>query len=181
MARAAQLRFAISKPWGDTQPFDVGIAHGPNFLRVQVKSTTCRAGAGYLCQFKPHQEKKHDYTLDEIDLFAAYVIPEDVWYLIPAVLLLGKRRRIMTMLCPVVPPAKKASYCYEGYREAWNLLTKSRIELLGCTVAHSASAPAETPVSENQEASSSPKTEDTVELTRGWRGALERRAEENAE
>ena len=134
MARAAQLRFAISKPWGDTQPFDVGIAHGPNFLRVQVKSTTCRAGAGYLCQFKPHQEKKHDYTLDEIDLFAAYVIPEDVWYLIPAVLLLGKRRRIMTMLCPVVPPAKKASYCYEGYREAWNLLTKSRIELLRCTV-----------------------------------------------
>jgi hypothetical protein len=34
------------------------------------------------------------------------------------------------MLCPVAPPVKKASYCYEGYREAWNLLTKSRSELL---------------------------------------------------
>jgi hypothetical protein len=33
------------------------------------------------------------------------------------------------MLCPQVPPAKKASYCYEGYREAWNLLRKSRNEL----------------------------------------------------
>jgi len=36
------------------------------------------------------------------------------------------------MLCPVVPPAKKASYRYEGYRENWNLLTKSRSELLLC-------------------------------------------------
>ncbi len=34
------------------------------------------------------------------------------------------------MLCPVVPPAKKACYCYERYREAWNLLKKSRTELL---------------------------------------------------
>jgi len=52
-----------------------------------------------------------------------------VWYLIPAVLLLGRRRRSMAMLCPVVPPAKKASYRYECYREAWNLLTWSRAEL----------------------------------------------------
>jgi len=58
------------------------------------------------------------------------VIPEDAWYLIPAVLLLGKRRRVMAMLCPLFPPAKKASYCYECYREAWNLLTKSRTELV---------------------------------------------------
>lgn|GEM_PF-4208440 len=59
-----------------------------------------------------------------------YVIPEDVWYLIPAALLLGKRRRTMTMLCPVRPPAKKASYRYEPFREAWNFLKKSRNDLL---------------------------------------------------
>ncbi len=129
MARAAQLRFAINKPWGETQAYDVGIAHGSNFLRVQVKSTTCHNAAGYLCQFKPNHRKKHDYSLDEIDLFAAYIVPEDVWYLIPAVLLLGKRRRVMAMLCPLVPPVKKASYCCEIYREAWHLLTKNRAEL----------------------------------------------------
>jgi len=129
MTMAAQRRFAISKPWGDTQAYDVGIEHGPNLLRVQVKSTTYRLGAGYLCQFKPNHKKKHDYSLEEIDLFAAYVIPEDVWYLIPAVLLLGRRRRTMAMLSPMFPPAKKASYRYECYREAWNLLTRSRAEL----------------------------------------------------
>lgn len=50
--------------------------------------------------FLPNHQKKRDYALDQIDLFAAYVIPEDAWYLIPAVLLLGQRRRTMAMLCP---------------------------------------------------------------------------------
>lgn len=130
MAQAAQHGFSVSKPWGDTLAYDVGIEYQSNFLRVQVKSTTARSGAGYRCQFMPNHLKKHDYSLDEIDLFAAYVIPEDAWYLIPAVLLLGKRRKCMAMLHPVVRPAKRASYCYEGYREAWNLLKKSRTELL---------------------------------------------------
>jgi hypothetical protein len=132
MAAAAQRRFAVSKPWGDTRSYDVGIEHGDNFLRVQVKSTTQRCGAGYRCQFTPNHRKKRDYSLKQLDLFAAYVIPEDAWYLIPAALLLGKRRKNMAMLCPVVPPAKKASYRYESYRDAWNMLTKSRSELLHC-------------------------------------------------
>jgi len=132
MAKAAQRRFAISKPWGDTQAYDVGIEHGSNFLRVQVKSTTVRVGAGYRCQFMPNHKRKRDYSLKEIDVFAAYIIPEDVWYLIPAVVLLGKHRRFMAMLCPVGTPKKKASYRYECYREAWHLLTTSRLELTKC-------------------------------------------------
>lgn len=129
MAQAAQRRFAVSKPWGDTRAYDVGIEHEQNFLRVQVKSTTMRSGAGYRCQFMPNHKKKQDYSLKQIDVFAAYVIPENAWYLIPAVLLLGKRRKCMAALSPLFPPAKKASYCYEGFREAWNLLRKSRNEL----------------------------------------------------
>ena len=74
-------------------------------------------------------QKEPDYSLDQIDLFAAYVIPKDAWYLTPAAVLLGKRRIMTTTLCPLAPPKKKASYRYECYREAWNLLTKSRVEL----------------------------------------------------
>jgi hypothetical protein len=129
MAQAARRRFAVSKPWGDIRSYDVGIEHRENYLRVQVKSTISRAGAGYRCQFMPNHLKKVDYSLKQLDLFAAYVIPEDAWYFIPAVLLLGKRRRCMAMLSPITPPRKKASYCYECYREAWNLLTKTRIDL----------------------------------------------------
>ena len=131
MAKAARHQFAVSKPWGDTQAYDVGIEYGPNFLRVQVKSTTMRDDAGYRCQCLPYK-KKRKYSLSEIDLFAAYVIPKDAWYLIPAVLLLGKRRRATAALCPVVVPKKKVSYRYECYREAWNLLTRNRAELAKC-------------------------------------------------
>ena len=134
MAQAAKRRLAVSKPWGDMQAYDVGIEHGSNFLRVQVKSTTARSGAGYRCMFRPNHLKKRDYSIDQIDLFAAYVIPLDAWYLIPAVLLLGTRRLSMAMLSPVVPPAKKASYRYECYREAWIPLTKTRDELAHCEV-----------------------------------------------
>jgi len=107
MSKAAQHRLAVTKPWGDTRSYDVGIEHAGTFLRVQVKSTTARSGCGYTCAFIPHQQRKSDYSLDEIDLFAAYVIPEDVWYLIPAAVLLGKRRKSTAVICPVSPSAKK--------------------------------------------------------------------------
>jgi hypothetical protein len=132
MAQVSLRRFTVCKPWGDTRPYDVGIEHEPNFLRVQVKSTTARCGAGYRCEFKPNYLKKQDYTMKQLDLFAAYVIPEDAWYLIPAVRLLGARRLTALVLCPITPPKKKASYRYECYRDAWSLLTKSRLELRKC-------------------------------------------------
>jgi PD-(D/E)XK endonuclease len=130
MAKAARHCLAVVKPWGDTRSYDVGVEHAGSFLRVQVKSTTARSGCGYTCAFVPHQQRKSDYSLDEIDLFAAYVIPEDVWYLIPAAVLLGKRRKSTAVMCPVSPSRKTTIYQYERYREAWNLLTKSREELL---------------------------------------------------
>jgi hypothetical protein len=131
MAEAAKRRFSVSKPWG-VQAYDVGVEHGENALRVQVKSTTHRVGGGYRCHMRPRHRKLQTYTLEQLDLFAAYVVPENVWYLIPAVLLLADAARIPDMmLCPVGPPVKKASYRYERYRESWILLTKSRRELSG--------------------------------------------------
>ena len=55
--------------------------------------------------------------------------PVNAWYLIPASLVLGIRRIGSVVLSPVAGPTKKKSYCYEGYREAWSLLTDSRGEL----------------------------------------------------
>jgi hypothetical protein len=113
-------------PWGETRAYDVGIEHGPNFLRVQVKSTSYRRKGGYYCELTPNHEKKQDYSLEQIDLFAVYVIPVNAWYLIPASLVLGERRIGCVMLSPVGVPTKKKSYCYECYRELWSLLTESR-------------------------------------------------------
>jgi hypothetical protein len=107
MTEAARRRFAVCKPWGDTRAFDVGIEYYPNFLRVQVKSTSYRRGDGYCCQLVPNHSKKQDYTLEQIDLFAIYVIPVNAWYLVPASLVLGVERIGCIVLSPVVPPTKK--------------------------------------------------------------------------
>jgi hypothetical protein len=128
MAAAASHGYHILKPWGDSLAYDVGIEHHGGLLRVQVKSTTNRVGPGYVCKFKPNIHNKSDYTLSEIDLFAAYVIPENVWYVIPAALILGPKRRKSFMLSPVAHP--KPDRCkYEQYRDAWGLLSKDRRDL----------------------------------------------------
>jgi len=125
MTEALGRGFKVSKPWGESTAYDIGVEHGPNFLRVQVKSTTVRTGTGYFCQFRCNSNNKEDYTLEQIDLFAAYIIPVDVWYIIPAHLILGPQRKIGLMLFPVVP-LRKDRYKYEAYKEAWNLLSKSK-------------------------------------------------------
>jgi hypothetical protein len=120
MARAVRLGFKVSKPWGDSSAYDVGIESGARILRVQVKSTDCRTQYGYLCQFKPNA-RSQPYTLKQVEFFAAYVIPEDVSYLIPAaVLLLGRQKKALTLLPE--KPKHPDRYKHECYREASTLL-----------------------------------------------------------
>ena len=57
MAWALQKGFKVSKPWGDSGAYDVGIEYRGRLLRIQVKSTSYRLGNGYLCGFRPNQEE----------------------------------------------------------------------------------------------------------------------------
>jgi len=125
MAAAAERGFCVLKALGETRPYDIGIDHGPNFPARAGQIHHLPHGTGYFCQFKPHYLKKQDYTLAQLDLFAAYVIPVATWYIIPAALLLGAERKTGIMLYPV-EPLKKDRYSYEAYKEAWPLLYKSR-------------------------------------------------------
>jgi hypothetical protein len=114
MAQAMGLGLRVSKPWGDSSAYDVGVESGSRIPRVQVKSTTNRMGSGYLCRLKPNPASA-PYREEQLDFFAAYVIPEDVWYVIPAGVVLRGRGDLM--LCPV--QARKYDRCrYEHYREA---------------------------------------------------------------
>jgi hypothetical protein len=68
---------------------------------------------------------------------AAYVIPEDAWYVIPANLILGLR---YISLCTTNGGEAK----YEHYREAWNLLREA--SGIGETAEEPVSEPDETPM-----------------------------------
>ncbi len=123
IAEALRWGYKVLKPWGDSQPFDVAVNFGNRIVRIQVKSTTYRVGTGYRCEF---ERASAPYTLKQLDLFAAYVIPQDAWYLIPArVLVNGDHLKKGPMLFPMEPHMKDR-YLYEGYKEAWKILRPSQ-------------------------------------------------------
>ena len=128
MAAAASHGYRILKPWGDSLEYDVAIEHGGEITRVQVKSSSVRNGTGYFCQFRRNWQTGNPYSLDELDLFATYVIPVKTWYLIPAVVILTPTLKTGITVFPVTA-LKKNRYRYEHYREAWGLLAKTREEL----------------------------------------------------
>jgi hypothetical protein len=114
MTVASGLGFNVAKPWGETPRYDVAVEHNGRFLRVQVKSTEMWLGTCYLCQLHAFGQPK--YTPREVDYFAIYVFPEDIWYIFPARCLAGKRTIALT------PHLK--GHKYEPYMENWSLLTR---------------------------------------------------------
>jgi hypothetical protein len=119
MAWALRKGFTVTKPWGDSSSYDVGVEHGRQFLRVQIKSSSYRTGNGYMCGFAPNQRRKR-YARRKIDFFAGYIIPEDIWYVIPATVVL-RTKSANLVLCPL-QPMRRDCYKYESYRDAWKLL-----------------------------------------------------------
>jgi len=128
MAAAASHGYRALKPWGDSLEYDVAIEHGGDLVRVQVKSSSVRNGAGYFCQFRRNWLVEEPYSLDEIDLFATYVIPVKTWYLIPAIVIFKPTLKTGIIVYPVTA-LKEDRYKYEHYRDAGGLVAKTRDEL----------------------------------------------------
>lgn len=111
MARAASYGLKLCKPWGDTAPYDVTVEHGTGFHRVQVKSTMhLRAKHWWACQLT-----NRGYKIDDFDYLAVYIIPKDVWYIIPWVTIAGRTG--------IHFDSRRPQGKYRQYREAWHLLT----------------------------------------------------------
>lgn len=120
MARAAKHGLCVAKPWGDSSRYDVVVESGGRFVRVQVKSTANRQpNGGYVCGVHPSPGSEL-YKRGDFDFLAAYIIPEDVWYIIPAGVIVGRKKTSIT-LYPANPNSDSA--CYQ---EAWELLHNDR-------------------------------------------------------
>jgi hypothetical protein len=119
MARAASHGLTVSKPWGDSARYDFVVEHKARFSRVQVKSTQFQQKGAYLCNTISRDPKgtERPYALDAIDFFAFFVIPEDVWYIVPVAEL--RRARYAAYLNPYDCRNK-----YFRYMEAWHLLKR---------------------------------------------------------
>jgi hypothetical protein len=114
MARAHEHGIPVNKPWGEMCPYDFVVGKTGRFVSVQVKSTLNKFKTGYVCTVRGGHQA---YSAGSFDFLAAYVVPADAWYIIPARLIHGKE---CLTLFPNSPTAK-----YEPYREAWELLRKA--------------------------------------------------------
>ncbi len=113
---AAAKGLIVAKPWGDSLPFDflVGLTR---FFRVQVKSASSRHCRGYhLSCFRPGD--RQPYSLDEIDFLAAFIVPEQTWYVIPVEAFVPRKTIVL------FPRRSPAVGRFEPFREAWHLLAR---------------------------------------------------------
>jgi hypothetical protein len=129
--RATELGLILAKPCGDCAPYDFIVAcperattderacperansdRRGHFLRVQVKCTLQRREKNsYRCCI---DHNGSPYTYDQIDFFAAYVIPADTFYILPLVVTNSQPDILLS-------PHRQNSK-YSQYKEAWHLL-----------------------------------------------------------
>jgi PD-(D/E)XK endonuclease len=120
--KAAAFGFGVAKPYGDSERYDFILDSGERLWRVQVKSisTTYTFGGGHgyrtaTCHSRGSC-KDLPYTANEIDFFVAYIVPRDIWYVIPVELVTA-----VLGICFYPSGCRMGGY-YEPYREAWHLM-----------------------------------------------------------
>jgi hypothetical protein len=115
LARATALGFSVLIPWGDSNRYDSVVELNRGLLRVQVKSATRYAESRYRVPTSGANGKV--YTSKEIDFFVGYIVPENIWYIIP-IQAIGRRTGVR-----FYPHTRRQSRAiFEKYREAWCLL-----------------------------------------------------------
>jgi hypothetical protein len=113
ITRAIELKFRVSKPWGETGPYDCIIDHHGRLSRVQVKCTCKKRLQSYVCSVS---NNRGPYSPRDIDFVAALIIPTETWYLLP-IAILGRSFDVW------LTPQRKNSR-YAEFQEAWHLLRR---------------------------------------------------------
>jgi hypothetical protein len=109
--RAIEQGLHLCRPWGESSGYDFAVDQGARIVRVQVKSTIFHEGEGYSCTLK---DSRGPYKKNSFDFVAAYVIPEDLWYILP-------EKKVRGMWSVGLHPELEVSK-YGEYEEAWHLL-----------------------------------------------------------
>jgi hypothetical protein len=113
--KAASLGFGVAKPWGDSEPYDFILDSGQRLWRVQLKSASHHFNRRYDVHAKRGKDEKVMYTSADIDILVAYLIPIDVWYVIPV-------EKIEKKALYFYPYGGARHARHEAYREAWGLM-----------------------------------------------------------
>ena len=119
----ANMGFAVTKPYGDSEPCDFIVDSGNRLWRVQVKCTTSFCHGAYQLNahhFTRRPEPKTEYTPKQIDILAAYILPTGAWYIVPV---RAFSPHTSLMLYPHKPGHNGK---YEHFRDVWFLVACRR-------------------------------------------------------
>ena len=117
MAAAAENDLHVTKPWGDSAQYDFILKHQARLMRIQVKSTQFKCEGCYPCAVRGSHWR---YAENAFDFLVVFVIPEDLWYIIPAHAFRGQASVALR-------PARNDSK-YAKYLGAWSLLKGSPLD-----------------------------------------------------
>ena len=123
IAQALKRGLDILESYGDYMPYDI-VVHNTDgrFIRVQVKGTNSQIDKrpGYKIFAACGNANRVALSPAKVDVLAAYVEPEDMWYLIPVVKLKGN-------ISVYLNPNTKVNGRYEVWKEAWNVFQNGGI------------------------------------------------------
>jgi len=116
MRRAIAEGFAIAKPWGDSERYDFILDNGARLWRVQVRSTDYEVHHGFSVHASIRiNQTSVRLTARDVDVIAAYLVPKDLWYIVPI--------EACTCLNLWFYPGKSPKGSkFEKFREAWDCL-----------------------------------------------------------
>src|SRR5947199_9924615 len=103
MRKAASLGFGVAKPWGDSDRYDVVVRSGNTFWRVQIKSVLGKSPSRNHYRVQTRYSRRRTYSCKDIDFLVAYIFAEDIWYVIPALMVENKKSICLT------PASKRSS------------------------------------------------------------------------
>lgn len=119
--KAIKEDFIVCKPFGQCQRYDFIIDYKGKVNRIQVKSVNHKKiernirknKYGCHAAYNKTRTSKSKYSKRDVDFLACYIIPEDIWYLIPI-------NKIKGFQVSLNPKSKKGYY--EIYKENWDVL-----------------------------------------------------------
>tara|TARA_R110000764_G_scaffold25345_3_gene60797 strand:+ start:127 stop:552 length:426 start_codon:yes stop_codon:yes gene_type:complete len=123
VTQALKRGLDILEPYGDYMPYDVMVQNADGRIqRIQVKGTNSpiKGKPGYKILAASGNIKKVALSPEKVDVLAAYVEPEDTWYLVPVVKLNGN-------MSVYLNPNTKLNGRYEVWKEAWNVFQNGGI------------------------------------------------------
>lgn len=124
LGRALRMGFNIAKPVNTNCRYDFVLEAAGRYSRIQVKSVWWSVKkAPYYIPTGSGRGLQQRYGSEEVDFFAAYIVQEEAWYIVP-LNEVGERSKIH-----VFPQLRGAVGKFERFREAWHLLLPRGVKI----------------------------------------------------